>query len=145
MAHKWTVTLFVFLTLPQMQCSLGYKILHFTVPNDGDRTHVSRDQSYEANWDSLDTRPMPSWYPGAKLGVFIHWGVYSVPSYGFGAEWFWKGWQDFGDTDKHRDKVAYMEENFSFDFKYQDFAPQFKASLWDPKEWVEIIKASGAK
>ena len=46
---------------------------------------------YEPTWDSLDTRPIPGWYDEAKFGIFIHWGLYSVPS--FGDEWFWDFWQ----------------------------------------------------
>lgn len=46
---------------------------------------------YKPTWDSLDSRPLPSWYDDAKFGIFIHWGVYSVPS--FGSEWFWKSWK----------------------------------------------------
>ena len=42
---------------------------------------------YKPTWESLDSRPLPSWYDEAKFGIFIHWGVYSVPS--FGSEWFW--------------------------------------------------------
>jgi alpha-L-fucosidase len=42
---------------------------------------------YEANWTSLDSRPLPSWYDESKFGIFIVWGVYSVP--GFESEWFW--------------------------------------------------------
>jgi len=38
-------------------------------------------QTYQPAWDSLDKRPMPSWYTEAKFGIFIHWGVYSVPAY----------------------------------------------------------------
>uniref|UniRef100_A0A1I8F990 alpha-L-fucosidase n=1 Tax=Macrostomum lignano TaxID=282301 RepID=A0A1I8F990_9PLAT len=46
---------------------------------------------YEPNWQSLDSRPLPGWYDQAKIGVFIHWGVFSVP--GFGNEWFWWRWR----------------------------------------------------
>lgn len=46
---------------------------------------------YEPNWKSLDTRPLPKWYDDAKIGIFIHWGVFSVPS--FGSEWFWSSWK----------------------------------------------------
>jgi hypothetical protein len=46
---------------------------------------------YTPTWDSLDSRPLPQWYDEAKLGIFIHWGVFSVPS--FGSEWFWNNWQ----------------------------------------------------
>ncbi len=37
---------------------------------------------YEANWESLNTRPTPKWWTDAKFGIFIHWGVYAVPSWG---------------------------------------------------------------
>lgn len=49
---------------------------------------------YEPNWDSLDARPIPDWYDKAKIGIFIHWGVFSVPS--MGTEWFWAFWNDGG-------------------------------------------------
>lgn len=42
---------------------------------------------YDPTWESLDRRPLPSWFDQAKFGIFIHWGVFSVPS--FGSEWFW--------------------------------------------------------
>jgi alpha-L-fucosidase len=38
-------------------------------------------QTYKPNWESIDSRPVPSWFTDAKFGIFIHWGVYSVPSY----------------------------------------------------------------
>ena len=46
---------------------------------------------YQPTWESLDKRPTPKWYDKAKFGIFMHWGVYSVPS--FGSEWFWKYWK----------------------------------------------------
>lgn len=46
---------------------------------------------YNPTWDSLDARPLPGWYDDAKFGIFIHWGVFSVPS--FGSEWFWNNWK----------------------------------------------------
>lgn len=42
---------------------------------------------YDPTWESLDSRPLPSWFDQAKFGIFVHWGVFSVPS--FGSEWFW--------------------------------------------------------
>lgn len=51
----------------------------------------SSDGRYEPNWTSLDARPLPKWYDQAKFGIFIHWGVYSVPA--FGSEWFWMNWR----------------------------------------------------
>jgi hypothetical protein len=46
---------------------------------------------YDPTWDSLDSRPLPQWYDDAKFGIFVHWGVFSVPS--FGSEWFWSSWK----------------------------------------------------
>ncbi|RXG56060.1 hypothetical protein Avbf_09937 [Armadillidium vulgare] len=46
---------------------------------------------YTPDWESLDSRPLPEWYDQAKIGIFLHWGIYSVPS--FGSEWFWKYWR----------------------------------------------------
>ena len=37
---------------------------------------------YQPNWDSLMSRPLPGWYDDAKIGLFMHWGVYSVPAFG---------------------------------------------------------------
>jgi len=40
---------------------------------------------YTPDWDSLDNRPLPNWYDDSKVGIFIHWGVFSVPA--FKSEW----------------------------------------------------------
>lgn len=47
-------------------------------------------QRYSPTWESLDSRPLPSWYDESKIGIFAHLGVYSVP--GVESEWFWKTW-----------------------------------------------------
>lgn len=49
-------------------------------------------KKYKPEWDDLDTRPLPQWYDSAKIGIFLHWGVYSVPC--FKSEWFWKNLKD---------------------------------------------------
>jgi len=51
----------------------------------------TKASKYVPTWPSLDSRPLPSWYDEAKFGIFIHWGVFSVPS--FGSEWFWNHWK----------------------------------------------------
>ena len=102
---------------------------------------------YSPNWDSLDVRPLPAWYDRAKFGIFIHWGVFSVPSYGGGesgkgaSEWFWWDWQGF----KAAWAVEFMEKNYLSTFTYPDFAPQFQAELFSPDKWAELIHNSGAK
>lgn len=49
-----------------------------------------KTKRYSPAWTDLDTRPLPEWYDRAKIGIFLHWGVFSVPS--FGSEWFWSNW-----------------------------------------------------
>ncbi|XP_069950490.1 alpha-L-fucosidase-like isoform X4 [Cherax quadricarinatus] len=94
---------------------------------------------YDPTWESLDTRPLPPWYDGAKIGIMICWGLYSVPS--FGNEWFWNAWQS-----SHSSKyVKFMEENFKPNFTYQDFAAEFTAEFYDPAEWARLFNASGAR
>ena len=56
--------------------------------------HISMRTIYQPNWSSLDQRPTPQWFKDAKFGIFIHWGVYSVPGFsskGQYAEWYQNG------------------------------------------------------
>ncbi|XP_030625770.1 plasma alpha-L-fucosidase [Chanos chanos] len=94
---------------------------------------------YEPNWESIDSRPLPEWFDQAKFGIFIHWGVFSVPSYG--SEWFWWFWQG----QKIANYVQFMKKNYPPGFQYQDFAPMFTAEFFDAKHWTDIFVSSGAK
>ncbi|KAJ8291166.1 hypothetical protein GJAV_G00022170 [Gymnothorax javanicus] len=94
---------------------------------------------YEPTWESIDSRPIPDWFDQAKFGIFVHWGVFSVPSYG--SEWFWWYWKGR----KLKPYVDFMEQNYPRGFQYQDFGPQFTAEFFDAKKWADIFAASGAK
>ncbi|KAI3387462.1 hypothetical protein SNEBB_008014, partial [Seison nebaliae] len=99
---------------------------------------VSVQCRYEPTWQSLDSRPLPQWYDDSKIGIFIHWGLYSVPS--FRSEWFWQYWHS-----NSTDCVEFMRENYKPDFTYADFASEFTASFFNASEWVDIFKSAGAK
>ncbi|XP_033742172.1 alpha-L-fucosidase-like isoform X1 [Pecten maximus] len=94
---------------------------------------------YTPDWASLDSRPLPSWYDESKIGIFIHWGVFSVPA--FANEWFWYDWKTF----KNPSVINFMKKNYPPDFTYADFAPKFTAEFYNPDEWTDIFRASGAK
>ncbi|KAH6937437.1 hypothetical protein HPB50_000476 [Hyalomma asiaticum] len=94
---------------------------------------------YTADWDSLDSRPLPTWYDEAKVGVFVHWGVYSVPA--FYSEWLWWHWQ-MNRTDA---VVDFMARNYRSDFTYPEFAPNFRAEFFDPYHWAHLFKKAGAR
>lgn len=95
---------------------------------------------YLPTWNSLDTRPLPAWYDDVKLGIFLHWGVFSVPSFGY--EWFWWSWQG---TKPKQEYVDFMKKNYPPGFTYPDFAPHFTAEFFDPTEWADLFNKSGAK
>ena len=92
-----------------------------------------------SNWNSIDSRLLPSWFDKSKIGIFVHWGLFSVPSYG--TEWFWWNWQGKNDTNY----IKFMKNNFPPSFTYADFAPKFTAEFYNPAKWAEIFSASGAK
>ncbi len=99
-------------------------------------------QTYQPNWASLDKRPVPTWFINSKFGIFIHWGVYSVPGYctkGNYAEWYQHGLMT-GDTAR----IKYQKEKFG-DKTYYQLADDFKAELYNPDEWAKLIERSGAK
>lgn len=94
---------------------------------------------YEPNWDSIDSRPIPEWYDEAKIGIFLHWGVFSVPS--LYSEWFWPLWENHA----MKEAVEYMKNNYKPNFVYADFAASFTGELFDPNQWASLFNASGAK
>ncbi|XP_042554817.1 plasma alpha-L-fucosidase-like [Dipodomys spectabilis] len=98
-----------------------------------------RAARFDPTWESLDARPLPAWFDQAKVGIFIHWGVFSVPA--FGSEWFWWYWQ----KEKRPQFVNFMNDNYSPGFNYEDFGPQFTAKFFNANQWAEILQASGAK
>ena len=113
-------------------------------------------QPYQPDWQSLDRRPTPAWFGDAKFGIFIHWGVYSVPAYApvipgklAYAEWYWnamtQGQQAGATNPVHTGTWAYHQKQYGTDFHYQSFAPQFRAELFDPDHWADVFARSGAK
>jgi len=99
-------------------------------------------QTYQPNWESLDSRPVPQWFKDAKFGIFIHWGVYSVPGWctkGNYAEWYQQGLQS-SDTARQQ----FHAKKFGTR-TYYDLANDFKAELFNPDEWAKLFEQSGAK
>jgi len=115
---------------------------------------ILQGQTYQPNWESLDKRPVPGWFEDSKFGIFIHWGVYSVPSWGpvgdsIGvydkyAEWYWNKLLNTG-SKVNKYFVEFHNKTYGPDFRYQDFAPMFRAELFDPDQWARLFKESGAR
>ncbi len=108
---------------------------------------------YEPTWASLDRRPTPAWYEDAKLGIFVHWGVYSVPAwaptdslspvdYKY-AEWYQRRVRD--DSAKGGPFWRFHERTYGPRARYEDIARDFRAELWEPARWAELFARSGAR
>ncbi len=95
---------------------------------------------FKSSWNSLSAYKVPQWYQDAKFGIFIHWGVYSVPAHD--SEWY--------------PRNMYLESSPVFQyhvktygpqikFGYKDFIPRFTAEKFDPDQWAQLFRKAGAK
>lgn len=96
---------------------------------------------YQPNWENIaEHYQFPQWFVDAKFGIFIHWGVYSIPA--FGNEWYARAMYNKENETYNYHRKKYGDQS---KFGYKDFIPMFKAEKFNPVEWVKIFKASGAK
>jgi alpha-L-fucosidase len=103
-------------------------------------TSLQAQEKYQATWESLKKYQTPDWFRDAKFGIFIHWGVYSVPA--FGSEWYPRQmYQQGSDEFKHHVATYGPQSKFG----YKDFIPLFKAEKFEPQQWVALFKQAGAK
>jgi len=91
-------------------------------------------------WDSLKQYQVPDWYLDAKFGIFIHWGVYSVPA--FGSEWYPRQMYMEGTPEFKHHLATYGPQS---KFGYKDFIPMFRAEKFDAARWAELFRKAGAK
>ena len=103
-----------------------------------DRTNA--EGPFRPDWESLQNYKVPEWYMDAKFGIFIHWGLYSVPA--FANEWYPRNMYNQG-TDEYKHHIATYGTQDKFGYK--DFIPLFKAEKYDPAAWARLFKESGAR
>lgn len=95
---------------------------------------------FKDDWESLAQFTAPAWYQNAKFGIFIHWGVYSVPA--FNSEWYPRNMYIQGSKEyEHHIKTYGPHKQFG----YRDFIPLFKAERFDPAAWADLFQQAGAK
>lgn len=95
---------------------------------------------YKDNWDSLSAHQTPAWFKEAKFGIFIHWGIYSVPA--FGNEWYSRNMYIQGSREYKHHLETYGTHK---EFGYKDFIPMFKAEKFNASEWIDLFKKAGAR
>lgn len=95
---------------------------------------------FKDNWNSLSAIQVPEWYRNAKFGIFIHWGLYSVPA--FDNEWYSRNMYIEGSKAHEHHLAVYGPPK---DFGYKDFIPMFRAENFDADEWAALFKKAGAR
>ncbi len=105
--------------------------------------------AYRAEWESLDKRPTPLWWQEAKFGIFIHWGVYAVPAYApvDEANVYAKYSEHYDNRMRTKNPVFtnFHARTFGDRVAYADFATQFRAEHFNPDQWADLFKRSGAR
>ena len=96
--------------------------------------------AYKDNWASLSAHRTPTWYYRDKFGIFIHWGVYSVPAYG--NEWYSRNMYIENSVEYRHHLETYGSHK---DFGYKDFIPMFKGENFQAEKWTALFKEAGAK
>ncbi len=126
--------------------AVAFLVHGVSAQDDSGFTPTDYPQVYQPNWDSLAKHgSSPEWLNDAKLGIYFHWGPYSVPA--FKTEWYprWIHMEKpakwgAGSREYHLENYGPVEK-----FGYHDFIPMFTAEKFDPVEWAELFQSAGAK
>ena len=120
---------------------------HATSKYDGKRKQileevdrVAQTGPYRPDWQALEKYEVPEWYKDAKFGIFIHWGIYSVPA--FGSEWYPRDMYRKGSEEYKHHLTEYGALS---QFGYKDFIPMFKAEKFDPDRMGRVVPQSWCK
>lgn len=103
---------------------------------------------YAPTWPSLDQRPVPTWFTEAKFGIFIHWGVYSVPAYRPVSPRPYETYAEWYEADVYGNpalRQSFHNKNYGPTFTYRNFGSLFRAELFDPERWADLFARSGAR
>jgi hypothetical protein len=113
---------------------------------------------YKATWESLDRHPVAPWWLDAKFGVYVHWSFASVPSWGNHSSFYWPNLlksQRLEADGPRPPKIDIAEEyvglwqfhrkTYGPEFKYEDFAPLFRAEVFNADRWADLFARSGAR
>ena len=105
----------------------------------------ANDGPFRPDWASLMKYQQPQWYKDAKFGIFIHWGVYSVPA--AENEWYPRNMYHPGDGayKNFHDHFASTDPAQKDAKGYKDLIPLFRAEHFDATAWARLFKESGAQ
>ena len=96
---------------------------------------------FKESWESIQQNYKdPEWFRDGKFGIYMHWGIYSVPAHA--SEWYVR--YMYGGN---AGVMQWHTEHFGppTKFGYKDFLPMYTAAKWDPDAWAALFKKAGAK
>lgn len=99
---------------------------------------VIENGPFKDSWESLSAFKIPSWYREGRFGLFVHWGVYSVPS--CESEWYPRLMYKKGTK-----SCAFHEKNYGRTVEYRDLIEKFQPEKFNADEWISLFQKSGAK
>jgi len=119
----------------------AFTVLLVALSCSNEQKKQASQPKYTADFESLKKHnQQPDWFQDAKLGIYFHWGVYSVPA--FGNEWY-------PSRMHHENDIVYAHHLDTYghpsEFGYHDFVPMFKAEHFNADEWVDLFKKAGAR
>ncbi|RDY32743.1 alpha-L-fucosidase [Lachnotalea glycerini] len=108
---------------------------------------------YTTESEVLKQNGVPEWFQDAKFGIFIHWGIYSIPAYG--DEWYaramyngdkhWAMTQGY-DKGKPTIKEHHIKKYGPLEiFGYKNFIDMWDITKYNPDEWIDLFEKAGAK
>jgi alpha-L-fucosidase len=113
---------------------------------------------FRAELESIREHKVPGWYEDAKFGIFIHWGLYSVPAWApptgeLGSippeVWFthnpYAEWYFNSIRVKEGPSWEHHKETYGEDFPYENFIGMWHAEKWNPREWASLFREAGAQ
>jgi len=109
------------------------------------------NKTYASNYESLKNYSAPEWYEDAKIGFWVHWGVYSVPAFSgdHAAEWYGRWMYSTEENGEKRGLATHNHHVQTYGdpsvFGYKDFIPMFKAEKFNPNQWAEFFVKGGAR
>lgn len=111
-----------------------------TIKLPGNRAAVGPSGPYKPDWASIKANyQVPEWIKDAKFGIFMHFGVYTVPAHG--SEWYPHHMYN------NEEFAKWHTEHFGppDQFGYKDFIPLFKCEKFNPDDWADLFVKAGAK
>ncbi len=116
-------------------------------------TSLGAETVFQPTWESMQAYECPEWFRDSKFGIFLHYGVNSVPGYHghYARHMYWQekpesvketGWNnDTSDVYRHHVETY----GHPTEFGYKDFIPMWKAEKFDADKMAVFFKSIGAK